>query len=1028
MRAPVDAGTPLKILVIHSELPHPDRDACSLRLARIVALMVAAGHEVTFIGRGSLEQERNIASLLAAGVREVFPVDPERLGEVLGYTRERWTIPMLDVPGLLRSRHFDVAWLSLYDVAEQYLPLIRRHAPATRVIVDSSDIQWVRQHRGAQLNGDQAALGAALATRERERAVYSAADVCVAISEADAQATRELAPEVPVEIVSMVESFDGPRSRREHRRGIVFVGNFHHAPNVDAVLDFHARTWPIVRRLAPNVQLTVVGTAPPAGIQALADDHVTVTGWVPDVAPYLCDALVSIAPLNYGAGIKGKITQAIAAGVPVVTTPIGAEGMDLQDGVHALIADDPESFARAIVALHDDEALWQRIADAAPRHLDAVMGHEVARAGLHAALHTAAPPRWQAGADIAQLSEVLSAYAAAYSASDQATLVLTVPRGDDAAPGRAAQRVLHALEQLGLDPEAMADIAITWADEPVPARTRVIAETPGLSPLTPAPQRSRVTVALTPAPDPATMRRQLDTVAAALAGEDADLLVLAGAFDKATAPILDEFAAGRLLRCTHSPGRAEAAELACAATRADVLVILGPLSLPAPGFLAPLVAAVDAGASFAGPVIDGAAGLVVHTDGSLWPRRAGESQPVGALPFDCLAAARETWAQVPPGLSPRDGHVEHQLARWARALGPLAACERSAVSRLDCGPVSAIICTRNRSDELPDAVALLHAYGVTERGNEVVIVDNASTDDTAQVAAALSAAYPGVRVVHEARPGLSHARNAGAAAARNDELCYLDDDARPAPGWRESLSWALRLPGAAAAGGPICGLWPQERDPEWPPRSLQGALSVLDEGDVTCAFVPPQITYGANWAIRREALSRVGGFDAHLGYSPEVRIGGEEVAIAWRLHLGRVGGTIYVPGAAVGHRIPAERVHDNYVVERMYKVGIEHAHLRLEREGDSPERIVGEAQDAAVRLLGAVALQGTMAPEEAMERIHGAPVPITDRATAAEALGLLVASVLLVGEHGVDVDGLSLRLRDEHLRGVLAPAPAGAAA
>ena len=1026
MRDALDRDAALRLLVVHSELPPPDRDACSLRLCRILELLAAEGHRITFIGRGSLDQDRNIAALLAIGVHEVFPVDPERIGAVLGYPRSQWTIPMLDVPGLLERGDFDIAWLSLYDVAEQYLPLIRRHAPATRIIVDSTDIQWLREHRGAELAGDARALGAAQSTRAREQAVYGAADLCVAISEADAQATRELAPEVPVAVVSLGQPFDAVPAQRSGRSGLVFVGNFHHAPNVDAVLDFHATTWPIVRRLVPDLRLTLVGTAPPPEVEALAGDSITVTGWVPEVTPYLRDALISIAPLRYGAGVKGKIAEAIAAGVPVVTTPIGAEGMAMVDGTHALIATAPEDFARAIARLHDDSALWEHIATAAPAHLDAVVGRGAARAGLREALGRLLPARWQASAEIDGLAPLLSEFARTYAAGDAATLVLTVAPGDPAAPTRCGQRVLATLSELGLDADAMADIEITWEDDAPPAdATRCFddagnpqaADAAGAS----ARHAPGVAVALYPSPDPDTLSLQLATVSAALQGEDVDFLVVAGGFDPATAAIVDGFDQGRLLRCTRHPGRALAAELALAATTADVLVILGPLAMPRPGFVSPLAEAVRAGASFAGPDINGVAGLVVAGDGSLWPRPAGSVQAVGALAFDCLAASRDTWSQAPSQLSPRDGLPERQLAAWAQARGPLVACETAHVDRLDCGPVSVIICTRNRCEELPDAVALLAASGATRDGNEVIIVDNASTDATAAIAGALAAAHPGVRLVHELRPGLSHARNAGAVAAANNELCYLDDDARPGPGWRESLSWALRLPGIAAAGGPICGLWPETRDPQWPPAGLEGALSVLDEGDSFGLLIPPQITYGANWAIRREALAQTGGFDAHLGYSPEVRIGGEEVAIAWRLHLRKIGVTVYAPGACVGHRISADRVRDSYIVERMYKVGIEHAHLKLEREGDSEQRLLHEAETAAAQLLGVLALEGEMAPEQALDRIQAAGLPLREQARAAEALGGLAAHVLLLGEPDVVIDGLHLRLRDEHLRGILRP-------
>ncbi|HZU40278.1 MAG TPA: glycosyltransferase [Solirubrobacteraceae bacterium] len=938
---PADAppARALKLLVVHSELPHPDRDACSLRLFRIVELLAADGHHITFLGRGGLRQERYAAMLLALGVEVVHPVDPERLGALRGWRPSQWSIPMLDVPDLLERGAFDVAWLSLYDVAEQYLPLIRRHAPGTRVIVDSSDIQWVRQHRGAELAGDAEALAAAERTRERERAVYSAADLNVAISPADAQATRELAPDVPLAVVSMAQSFAPVSVERAGRAGVVFVGNFHHAPNVDAVLHFHHAIWPEIRAALPDAHLTLVGTAPPPEVEALAAGDVTVTGWVPSVAPYLERALVSVAPLRYGAGVKGKIAEAIAAGLPVVTTAIGAEGMELLDGEHALVADEPAAFARAVIALHEDAELWSRIARQAPPHLDAVMGSAVARAGLREALRAVAPPSADAPPSL---------------------------------PGRPTRR------------------------------------------------RAEVAVAIHPAIDAPTLAHQLSRVNAALAGEAVDLLVIAAGHDGATAQTLAAAHGGRLLRCTEHRGRAEFIELALEATRAPVLVTLGTLALPRPGFLAPLVRAVSGGASFAGPLLDGAAGLRVAADGSLWPRDP-ERHELDALPLDCLAASRETWCAAPLRLSPREGHIEHQLAQWAASRGALAVCPEATVERVDAGPVSVVICTRDRAQELPDAVALLVACGATKGRGEVIIVDNGSTDATPELAAELAAAHPGVRVVREERAGLSHARNAGARAASNDQICYLDDDARPAPGWRSSLAWALRLHGVASAGGPICGLWPAARPEGWPPPGLEGTLSILDAGDSIRALDPPEIIYGANWAIRRDALAATGGFDSHLGYSPEVRIGGEEVAIAWRLYLRRLGITLYLPEAAVGHRIDEGRLHDGFVVERMFKVGIEHAHLRAEREGKGQARMLAEADQAAGQLLRLVALEGEMSLEEALARVQGAPLPLRDRATASEALGLLGATVLLLGEHEVEIHELRLRLRPEHLRGLLEP-------
>ncbi len=926
----------------------------------------------------------------------------------------------------MRRGRFDVAWLSLYDVAEQYLPLIRGHSPATRIVVDSTDVAWVREHRGALLSGDPAALAAAERTQARERAVFSAADLNVAISAADAEPTRQLAPAVPVSIVSQVQPFAPVDSSPAGRRELLFVGNFQHAPNVDAAIDFHRAVWPLVRAAVPDAHLVLAGTSPPPEVVALAGDRVTVTGWVPSLHPYLDRARVSIAWLRYGAGVKGKITEAVAAGVPVVTTTVGAEGMDLVHGEHVLIADTPEEFARAVARLFADDALWQRLVAQAHGHLEALLGPEAVRGALRRVLALAAPPRWQTGAEDPSLGETLAGFAQAHPVGAPATLVITVAPGDPEAPQRAYERVLALVAERGLDLDAMADIEITPWPEPLPVPARTWSGVPG----TRAPRAARrpvpeLAVAVRLSGDPATAQAQLSALRSSVPPEVDTVLLAPASLPGAWSGTLGTSGA-KVIPCPTQAGRSQLLDLALEATRAETIVTLGALALPAPGWLPALSDALQRGAVIAAPLIDGVAGLRAGPDGSLWPRSL-DTEPLDALALDCLAARRETWRAAPHALSAREGHAELQLAAWAGGPGALAVAPAAAVGRLQTAPVSVVICTRDRAEEITDAVSLLVAHGVTREGGEIIVVDNGSSDGTDELVRELAARHPGVRLIVEPTPGLSHARNAGAAAARNELLCYLDDDARPTSGWREHIAWALTRPGVAAAGGPVCALWPPEREAGWPPPGLEGALSVLDGGELLRTLTPPEIVYGANWAIRRSALRAAGGFDTHLGYSPEVRIGSEEVAVAWRLHLREIGVTLFVPEAAVGHRIDPRRLHDGFVLGRMLAVGIEHAHLRAEREGTAVTRLVGDAREAAHSLMSAVPLEGTLTLEEAFARVSGASAPLQTRTRAAEALGLLAATVLLAGEQVLEAAALRLVLRPEHLRGLLAaPAPAAA--
>jgi glycosyltransferase involved in cell wall biosynthesis len=452
----------LEILVVHAEVPMADRNSLSVRLVELLGLMACEGHRVTLLARCALPgHEAHAARLRAAGV-EVIAGDPERA------VAAGWPVTgqPLDLSALLR-RPWDVIWLSEYGVAEQYAGVARAVAPLARLVADSGDVAWVREQRGAELVGDPGAAAQAGRTRAREQAAYGSADALVAVSEPDAQALRELVPGARVAVISNIHAPVPPGPPAATRHGAVFVGNFHHAPNVDAVLRFHADTWPLVRARVPGARLTVVGTAPPPAVQALAEDpSVTVTGWVPAVRPYLDAARVAIAPLRFGAGVKGKVGEALAAGLPVVGTPLAFEGMPLRHGEEVLVADDPERFAEAIARLERDEALWERLAAAGRACIETALGRGAARTALRALLDELAPPLWHGD------ESAVAPYLEAHADGDPGTLAIAVA-ADPEAQVAALERLGRVVESLGRDPERIPDIVLVpGASASLPARAR----------------------------------------------------------------------------------------------------------------------------------------------------------------------------------------------------------------------------------------------------------------------------------------------------------------------------------------------------------------------------------------------------------------------------------------------------------------------------------------------------------------------------------------------------------------------------
>jgi GT2 family glycosyltransferase/glycosyltransferase involved in cell wall biosynthesis len=462
----------LSVLVVNGDLPMYDRMSGSLRLQRYLELMVAEGHHVTFIARAGYGQERYAEELRDLGV-EVHSFDIRRL-RACG-----WGIQGVgfDLPLLLKRGRFDVAFLSFYYTAEEYLPAIRTFSPATRIVIDTVDVHHVRERRGAELADDSEALTASDRTRAREAAIYSQADLLVAVSENDGHELQQLAPDVPVEVMSNVH-LDAPAGPGfDERSGLVFVGNFSHTPNVDAILDFHEHCWPLVAQALPEARLTLVGYAPPPEVMALNGGRITVTGHVPEVQPFLDGARISVAPLRFGGGVKGKIGEALMHGLPVVTTPIGAEGMDLRDGESALVADPGEEFATAIIRLYRDQALWERLSEQGRSDIADRNSHAASLASLRRTLRAATPTCFVARASSwspEAVAGLVSGYVGAFAESDPVSLIVPVTPGaartepDCEAVGAM---FLDALTRTGADPEHIPDIAVmpSAGDPPLPS-------------------------------------------------------------------------------------------------------------------------------------------------------------------------------------------------------------------------------------------------------------------------------------------------------------------------------------------------------------------------------------------------------------------------------------------------------------------------------------------------------------------------------------------------------------------------------
>ena len=263
---------------------------------------------------------------------------------------------------LMRSRRdfYNLAILSRSQVGEQRLAVVKRYQRKATVVFDTVDLKSLRIEREIQVTGSS---GDGSSERERrlEGRLIRGSDITAVVSEEEGVEVERLWPGARTVLLPNVHvPVEVQVPDRVGRRGILFVGSFHHPPNGDAVRWFSAKILPLVRRDL-DIDFLVAGADATASDVASWGPNVRYLGWVPDIAGVLNEVVLSVAPLRYGAGMKGKVGQAMSVGLPVVTTSIGAEGMGITDGIDALIRDDPAGFAEAVVRLHQDGRLWGSI-------------------------------------------------------------------------------------------------------------------------------------------------------------------------------------------------------------------------------------------------------------------------------------------------------------------------------------------------------------------------------------------------------------------------------------------------------------------------------------------------------------------------------------------------------------------------------------------------------------------------------------------------------------------------------------------
>ncbi len=391
----------MQALFLTPQLPYPPRQGSALRNYYLIKGLAEAGISIDLLSFATAEQVADPASggplrQLCRRLELVAMPAPRsartRLLTMLHGKSDmaaRLAAPAYEAAllRLLDANHYDVIQVEGLEQAPYGLLALDHLADAAnqpRLIFDEHNAEYLLQQRAYQSDIKRIstiAKGIYSYIQYRrlvafERAVCHRADDVIAVSAADAAAIARLDDRLAARITVIPNGVDSdefaplanpiPSLADWPRDSLVFSGLMAYRPNEDGVVWFVRRAWPLIRAHKPGARFYIVGARPSGAVQALTrDSGVVVTGEVEDVKPYISAATVYLVPLRVGGGVRLKLLQAMAMAKPIVTTSLGAEGVDLVAGRDVVVADDAASFAAATVRLLEDEQERARLAAAA---------------------------------------------------------------------------------------------------------------------------------------------------------------------------------------------------------------------------------------------------------------------------------------------------------------------------------------------------------------------------------------------------------------------------------------------------------------------------------------------------------------------------------------------------------------------------------------------------------------------------------------------------------------------------------------
>jgi GT2 family glycosyltransferase len=336
-----------KLLWIDATTPTPDQDSGSGDVFNFFQVIQQENWSTTFIPDNFCYDNKYTKSLQRMGVQCIYS---PYWKSVQDYLRDN-------------GKDFDVIVLSRVVIASKYIALLREYAPQAKIVFNTVDLHFLRQSRTVDVLDQLDSVDEVAKTFRDEILTISQSDLTIVVSPIEENLVRTIMPSAKLAIIPIIREIPGCENGFRNRQDIGFIGGFNHPPNVDAIHFFVSDIWPLVVSQLPTCRFIIAGSKIPDDIIDLASENVIVKGFVADLGDLFKNIRLSVAPLRFGAGMKGKVVSSLSYGVPVVATSLATEGMGVTSEREAIITDRPEQFAQAIVDVYTSQEKWSHLSN-----------------------------------------------------------------------------------------------------------------------------------------------------------------------------------------------------------------------------------------------------------------------------------------------------------------------------------------------------------------------------------------------------------------------------------------------------------------------------------------------------------------------------------------------------------------------------------------------------------------------------------------------------------------------------------------